>query len=49
MRDRYLERVNADPGMLLGAGKYDVSRQLTDKRRAEDAGAMPDVRLLDAA
>jgi hypothetical protein len=29
LRDRWLERANADPSALLSAGKYDVSRALT--------------------
>jgi hypothetical protein len=28
LRDRWLERVNADPSGLLSQGKYDVSKQL---------------------
>jgi hypothetical protein len=29
LRDRWLERVNADPSALLPHGKYDVSKELT--------------------
>ncbi|MDB5321548.1 MAG: hypothetical protein JWN40_3179 [Phycisphaerales bacterium] len=29
LRDRWLERVNADPSVLLSHGKYEVSKQLT--------------------
>jgi hypothetical protein len=29
LRDRWLERVNADPSVLLSHGKYDISKQLT--------------------
>jgi hypothetical protein len=28
LRDRWLERVNADPSALLSPGKYDVARQI---------------------
>jgi hypothetical protein len=28
LRDRWLERVNEDPSLLLSEGKYDVSRAL---------------------
>jgi hypothetical protein len=28
LRDRWLERVNADPSMLVSSAKYDVSRSL---------------------
>jgi len=28
LRDRYLERVNAEPGTLSGCGKYAVAREL---------------------
>jgi hypothetical protein len=29
LRDRWLEKVNADPSVLLSCGKYEVSKQLT--------------------
>jgi hypothetical protein len=32
LRDRWLERVNADPSGLESGGKYDVSRALSDER-----------------
>ena len=48
LRDRYLEQVHADPGMLLPEGKYDVSRQLIHRRDAEP-GAAERIQLLDAA
>ncbi len=37
LRDRWLERVNEDPSALIGQGKYDVSRVLTDGRERSDA------------
>ena len=41
LRDRWLERVNEDPAALLGAGKYDVARQLsrTTAARSRTTGA----------
>ncbi len=42
LRDRYLERVNAEPHALPQQGKYDVARQL----QAARVKALP---LLDAA
>jgi len=29
LRDRWLERVNADPSALLASGKYEVCKELT--------------------
>ena len=40
LRDRWLERFNADPSALAGEGKYDVSR------RIEGREAEPEPRLL---
>jgi hypothetical protein len=40
LRDRWLERVNADASALMGEGKYDVSR------RMEYVEAEPERRLL---
>ena len=34
LRDRWLEKVNEDPSLILPAGKYDVARQLPDEREA---------------
>ena len=39
LRDRWLERVNADPTALPSEGKYDVSRAVTD--RCERTNALP--------
>jgi hypothetical protein len=30
LRDRWMERVNEDPALLLGNGKYQVSKELSD-------------------
>ena len=37
LRDRWLERVNADPSALPSEGKYDVSRAVTDQRGRANA------------
>jgi hypothetical protein len=41
LRDRWLEMVNADPSVLLSAGKYDVSRLLQGPRMPADSSALP--------
>ena len=50
LRDRFLERVNAEPWLLEGEAKYEVGRALSGRRREEDV-ALPaaNVRLLPAA
>jgi hypothetical protein len=45
LRDRWLERVNADPAALLPEGKYDVGRRMSEPVQIQ-AGP---VRLLPAA
>jgi ribosomal protein S18 acetylase RimI-like enzyme len=40
LRDRWLERVNEDPSMLLSSGKYEVSKALGGAR-VQDVATMP--------
>ena len=47
LRDKYLERLNAEPWLLPSAGKYDVARLPTGD--ASDASTLPDARRLLAA
>jgi hypothetical protein len=49
LRDRWLERVNADPAALLSEGKYDVSRAIADRRAEHEALPVAVVRQLPAA
>jgi len=49
LRDRWLERVNADPSALSSRGKYDVARTIEDERANADALPPATVRLLPAA
>ena len=49
LRDRWLERVNADPSALSSRGKYDVARAIADERENADALPAATVRLLPAA
>jgi hypothetical protein len=46
LRDRWLERVNADPSVLESGGKYDVSRQLEGAASATKVESVP---MLEAA
>ena len=46
LRDRWLERVNADPSVLDSGGKYDVSRQLEGAPSATKVESVP---MLEAA
>ena len=39
LRDRWLEKVNEDPSLILPAGKYDVARELPDQ--ADGRHAVP--------
>ena len=42
LRDRWLERVHADPSVLTSSGKYDVSRALTERSAAsKNLAALP--------
>ena len=41
LRDRWLERVNADPSLLLSVGKYEVSRMRRLAPCSKTAAAIP--------
>jgi hypothetical protein len=52
LRDRYLERVNSEPLLLAGGGKYDVSRAISSSSLAPDPSPLAPAatpRLLPAA
>lgn len=49
LRDRYLDQVNADPGLLLPAGKYEVARALPDGTAPATPATFIEVKALPAA
>ncbi len=41
LRDRWLEKVNDDPGLLISCGKYEVSRAIEEGRKGQPALEIP--------